>query len=331
MQKGLITILTPCYNTGPIVHRLLDSILMQDYPKVEMIAINDGSDDNTEQVIKSYISKFEAKGYSLTYIYQTNQGQSAAINNGLKLVQGEYLIWPDSDDFFRVHNALTTFVNALKNKGNNFGVVRCLPVHVDENTLEEEAERQLIPAYREENQFENCLYSKKFFWGAGDYLIRTSALDHVNPSRKIYIEKNAGQNWQLLLPVLYSYKCHTLEESVYCVLVRSNSHCRGQFKTYEEQVKKIESYKNTIIQTLNSMVSMPQEEKEYYKRSITNKYKLEQYKLAIKVGTETDKLVVAKELKILGIYPSLISRLLWKYENNRIVHLILRIKNRILG
>ena len=59
MQKGLITILTPCYNTGNILYRLLDSILMQDYPSVEMFAINDGSSDNTESVIKSYIPKFE--------------------------------------------------------------------------------------------------------------------------------------------------------------------------------------------------------------------------------------------------------------------------------
>ena len=56
MQKGLVSILTPCYNTGSIVHRLLDSILAQDYPSIEMFAINDGSTDNTEVVIKSYIS-----------------------------------------------------------------------------------------------------------------------------------------------------------------------------------------------------------------------------------------------------------------------------------
>ena len=63
--------------------KLLDSILLQDYKTVEVFAINDGSTDNTEEVIKSYIPKYEAKGYSLTYIYQTNQGQSAAINRGL--------------------------------------------------------------------------------------------------------------------------------------------------------------------------------------------------------------------------------------------------------
>lgn len=42
---------------------------------------------------------FEKRGYSLEYYYQSNQGQSAAINNALKWVKGEFLAWPDSDDF----------------------------------------------------------------------------------------------------------------------------------------------------------------------------------------------------------------------------------------
>ena len=87
MQKGLVSIITPCYNTGDILHRLLDSILSQDYPHVEMYAINDGSNDNTEDVIKGHIPKFQEKGYELHYVYQENSGQSAALNNGLKLIK----------------------------------------------------------------------------------------------------------------------------------------------------------------------------------------------------------------------------------------------------
>ena len=70
--KGLVSIVTPCYNTGAILHRLFDSILSQDYPSIEMYAINDGSSDNTEDVIKSYIPKFETKGYKLECINQPN-------------------------------------------------------------------------------------------------------------------------------------------------------------------------------------------------------------------------------------------------------------------
>ena len=60
MEKNLISIITPCYNTGNLLSRLLDSILMQDYPSVEMYAIDDGSSDNTAEVIKNYIPKQSA-------------------------------------------------------------------------------------------------------------------------------------------------------------------------------------------------------------------------------------------------------------------------------
>lgn len=299
MQKGLVSILTPCYNTGSIVHRLLDSILAQDYPSVEMYAINDGSNDNTEEVIKSYIPKFESRGYRLTYIYQDNSGQSAAINNGLKLVNGEFLVWSDSDDFFRVHNALTMFVDALKGRDNNYGVVRCYPVYVDENTLEE-AEGNLRPADRDENQFVNCLHSENFFWGAGNYLVRTSAFNRVNPTRTIYVEKDAGQNWQLLLPVLYSYKCLTIEKSVFCVLERSNSHSRGQYKTYEQLNAKFNSYCNTIVATLDTISSMPEDEREAYKRQIRVKYKMQELYLAFKYKKSEEKKRLINELNSMG-------------------------------
>ena len=66
MQKGLVSLLTPCYNAGHLIHRLLDSVLNQTYPFIEMIVIDDGSTDNSEQVIRSYISRFEERGYILS-------------------------------------------------------------------------------------------------------------------------------------------------------------------------------------------------------------------------------------------------------------------------
>ena len=78
-KKGLVSVLTPCYNTGRYVHRLLDSVLTQTYPFIEMVIIDDGSTDDSSAVIQSYIPKFKAKGYELRYYYQKNSGQSVAI------------------------------------------------------------------------------------------------------------------------------------------------------------------------------------------------------------------------------------------------------------
>ena len=87
MQVPLISMITPCYNSGSYVHRLLDSVLAQDYPAVEMYAVDDGSTDNTRQVIQTYIPLFEQRGYSLTYVYQEHAGQSEAKRKVLGLVR----------------------------------------------------------------------------------------------------------------------------------------------------------------------------------------------------------------------------------------------------
>ena len=55
MQKELVSIITPCYNTGHLIHRLLESVLIQDYPHVEMLVVDDGSTDKTKDVILSYL------------------------------------------------------------------------------------------------------------------------------------------------------------------------------------------------------------------------------------------------------------------------------------
>lgn len=301
MQKELVSIITPCYNTGKYVHRLLDSILEQDYPYVEMFAIDDGSTDNTDQVIKSYIPKFQNKGYVLTYIKQENGGQSSAINNGLKLVSGEYLIWPDSDDYFREPYALTHFVNALKSHDESIGVVRCIPTYVDEETLNDLTTIKLSQEYLKEEQFENCLYSTNFFWGAGDYMIKMECLDKVNPAREIYVNKNAGQNWQMLLPVLYSYKCFTLRENLFNILERFDSHSRGQYATYEQLMCKFFSYRDTLLFTLDKIQTMSSENKELYRKSIINKYKLQELTLAVKFNKKSDQRRIINELKSFNV------------------------------
>ena len=118
----LVSILTPCYNSGSFLHVLLDSILLQDYPSIEMYAINDGSTDNTKQIIQAYIPFFEQKGYSLGYIYQAHAGQSGAINKGLKLIKGKYLLWPDSDDYYAAPNAISKLVSKLEGSDESVSI-----------------------------------------------------------------------------------------------------------------------------------------------------------------------------------------------------------------
>lgn len=95
-----VSIITPCYNGEHKISKFLDSLLNQTYNNIELIVVNDGSLDKTEEVINSYKEKLISKGMDFIYLYQSNQGQAAAINNALKYFTGKYLMWPDSDDVF---------------------------------------------------------------------------------------------------------------------------------------------------------------------------------------------------------------------------------------
>ena len=279
-KKGLISVVTPCYNAAGYLHRLMDSILGQTYPNVEMIAVDDGSTDETLQILEDYIPKFEKKGYTLTIMHQSNQGQSSAICAALPRVKGEFLIWPDSDDFYRREDAFELFVNRFRSLPDEYGVVRCMPVYRDEDS-EEERSYDRSDVAMGPYLFYNCLYCDRFVWGAGNYMVRMQAFDKVNKDRSIYVEKNAGQNWQMLLPLLYSYQCDTIEEECLCVLERKNSHSRGQYQGYEQLALRVDSYCNTIVHTLESMNMMSEEEKKTLYESITEKYHYEKFRLAI--------------------------------------------------
>ena len=82
----------PTYNRGYVVRRAIDSILMQNFPDFEIIAVDDGSTDNTRIVIES------VKDNRIKYIYKPNGGVSSARNAGMVQATGKYIAFLDSDD-----------------------------------------------------------------------------------------------------------------------------------------------------------------------------------------------------------------------------------------
>lgn len=279
MQTPLVTILTPCYNSGHLIHRLLESVLSQTYLNIEMIVIDDGSTDDSAFVIKKCIPLFKEKGYILRYYYQDNGGQSVAINNGLKLVNGSYLVWPDSDDYYSSPKAIELMVEFFITHPQA-AIVRTMQRVVDEKDLRELYIQGNNAVEDGQNLFEDCLFTKNgFYWGAGAYMIRFSALKETCNST-IYTEKHAGQNWQLLLPILYTYPCYTLRVILYTIVACTDSHSRAGYKGYENILERINSYERTINETLERIITLPNEKLVYYKQQVATKYCKERMNLA---------------------------------------------------
>ncbi|TVQ05934.1 MAG: glycosyltransferase [Balneolaceae bacterium] len=92
----LISIIIPVYNAEKYLSEAVDSILSQNYKKIEVILVDDGSKDKSVDIINKYV-QYHKKIISIAH---DNSGPSAARNNGIKLASGEYITFLDSDDFW---------------------------------------------------------------------------------------------------------------------------------------------------------------------------------------------------------------------------------------
>jgi glycosyltransferase involved in cell wall biosynthesis len=98
-EKPLITIILPCYNSELTVARCIESILHQTYTNFELLVINDGSTDLTEEIVNACCADDER----VKIFSKDNGGVSSARNVGLDNAIGEWVTFVDSDDFVTPH------------------------------------------------------------------------------------------------------------------------------------------------------------------------------------------------------------------------------------
>ncbi|WP_163333103.1 glycosyltransferase family 2 protein [Enterobacter bugandensis] len=98
MDKIKLSVIVPCYNSRDFIAECLQSILPYLSNVVELIVVNDGSTDDSADIIERTIQTYKDK--LITIIHQGNAGISAARNAGIKIAKGEYIALLDSDDFF---------------------------------------------------------------------------------------------------------------------------------------------------------------------------------------------------------------------------------------
>lgn len=114
-----VSIILPVYNVEMYLERCLESLLKQDLDDYEILVINDGSPDNSQEIIDNYAKKYPEKVKS--YI-KTNGGLSDARNYGLERANGEYIIFVDSDDYVK-ENMLKKLYEI--GKSNNLDILCC--------------------------------------------------------------------------------------------------------------------------------------------------------------------------------------------------------------
>jgi glycosyltransferase involved in cell wall biosynthesis len=159
MNNPLVSVIIPNYNYGRYLREAIDSVLNQTYLNLEIIVVDDGSKDNSKEVLESY-------GTRIKTIFQQNQGVSAARNNGVALSRGEYLAFLDADDLWlprKLERQLELF-----SRDQEIGLVHVGMEEIDEdgNTLS-----NLEDGMEGWISVEMLLFNKPTIFGAGSGIL----------------------------------------------------------------------------------------------------------------------------------------------------------------
>jgi glycosyltransferase involved in cell wall biosynthesis len=185
----------------------------------------------------------EEKFCEYTVLRVRNGGAACAVNHALKIVKGEYLTWADCDDELLPRNIELKVKFLDENPG--YGMVNCEAQSIDYESGQM-LNRLAIPRKKQkEDMFYQILDGVPCYPGV--FMIRSQLLFCRLVDREIHYNPEAGQNYQLLLPVAYFEKCGFIHEVLYNYYVRKDSHShdvdyeRSFYRTYvrEEFCNKI--------------------------------------------------------------------------------------------
>lgn len=126
-----ISVIIPVYNTEKYLKRCLDSVIAQEYKDLELVIINDGSTDNSEQLINEYKTKYPEL---ISYYNKENTGVADTRNFGIKKAKGEYIMCLDSDDY--IDTALLKNLEDYINKNIDLIKFKLQRVNEEGETLE---------------------------------------------------------------------------------------------------------------------------------------------------------------------------------------------------
>ncbi|WP_298787498.1 glycosyltransferase family A protein [uncultured Marinococcus sp.] len=256
-----LTVFTPTYNRAYTLKKCYESLTRQTSQDFKWLIIDDGSNDNTEDLIQSWIkeNKIEIK-----YVYQKNAGMHAAHNTAHKLIKTELCVCCDSDDYL-ADEAVRKIVSTWKNKGGNkhSGIIG-----LDANP-NDEINAELPPKLKE-----TTLYDLRYKYKIrGDFKLvyRTDLM------KKEYYPINSGENY---LPIGYKYfkidkdfKMITLDEILCYVEYLPDGGTNNKMKLYEKAPKGFAHYRKEVMKVAPDFSVRLREAIHYVSSSILSKNK----------------------------------------------------------
>lgn len=164
MSTPFISIIIPVYNSEKLLKQCLDSVLNQTLNNIEIICVDDGSTDNSFEILKEY----EKKDNRVIALTQKNSGAGVARNKGVEIAKGKYIAFIDSDDWIE-HDALEKLYNNIENNDSDMVLF---------NSIE----------HKPDNQFKKRIY-----------LPKDDSIDYNNFTFDYHYKKNFVMNGMMVI------------------------------------------------------------------------------------------------------------------------------------
>jgi glycosyltransferase involved in cell wall biosynthesis len=288
----LVSIVVPCYNHERYVKETIDSIVNQTYKNIELIVIDDGSKDNSVEVIKKLADK-----YNFTFIHRPNKGLSATLNEGIKLSKGKYFCACASDDIYMLDKIekQVEFMEANPEYGMCYTNVK-----ITDGKKTVEHTRKKIG----ELTFENLLFNNQIF--ALSVMIKKDVFNTVG----LYDESLYIEDWDMWLRIANAgYKIGFIEDYL-GIYRKHDTNISSNFEKMEIASEQILNKWKSHTLYQKALTSEFLNRFKYY--SAENKQRALKY-LFIALTNISDKRSLKGIIKLL--LPSFIINLIRKYRN----------------
>lgn len=260
-----ISVIVPVYNTEKYIEKCLDSLVNQTMDDIEIIVVNDGSIDNSENIIKRY----EEKHNNIKYIKKENGGLSDARNCGIKQATGKYLAFVDSDDYIdkSLFSKLEKYIN------DNYDLIKFKTIKINKDNKQEKFDGPVFNLKSGQEAF-NELYDKdKLLEPAWLYLYKRDFWTN----NKFEFTKNTYHEDFGLTPIVICSANSVISTDIYgyYYIERENSIVTNKNNNYKKASDLLTHYDNMINKIKNIKLKKQTEEnlKLYYTNAIFLKAK----------------------------------------------------------
>ncbi|MBO8173074.1 MAG: glycosyltransferase [Bacillaceae bacterium] len=219
-----VSVIIPTYNRARFIEDAIQSVLNQTYKDYEIIVVDDGSTDDT----KDRVIKF---GDKVRYIYQENQGPSAARNTGIRYARGEYIAFLDSDDRFLPDKLRKQMKYIRRHPTCRFLYSWFYKIKLKKHRTV----KKLIKSKKckDREQLRYSLLTRQFTIRTSTVLVKKSCFKKVGMFNEDYLY---SQDWDMWLRLASRYSAHCLKEPLVEYLSHGKNRSSRKVSDYHDEI-----------------------------------------------------------------------------------------------